>query len=378
MREVFLVVLTMVTAYLIFWNGYDFFLAICAWFSKKTIHDESEDKFFYLVIPAYKEGEILIRTIETALNVDYPANQREVVLLAQDLDKGLLANLKQYPITIIETGPLGSKMNAIKNWINSIDPSNQHLFLLDADNLIYGNALKLCSAALNNTNVVQLEREKTKPETPLAFLDYWNTAVGITLGIHSRLALGLAPFILGSGFAIRADLYKRFVNEFDNTNVEDKALDLFLIQQGESLKYLRTPGVTDATIARPAELETQRSRWVGGRIEARNMFRRAHLKNFWNIELLDKHLHYSAPQRSIRLAISLIWGSLIFFYPEKLVLLLPILLGLITVLIATPKSLFSKRLVNSVLALPVSVLIIIKSRLLAKSASNESFKRTPK
>ena len=373
-----LVGLVPVTAYLIFWSGYDFFLAICALFSKKGDYEGSEDEFFYLVIPAYKEGGILIQTIETALNVNYPKDKREVVLLAQDLDEVLLGTLRQYPITIIETGALGSKMNAIKNWINSIQPTNEHLFILDADNLIYENALKVCSAALRTTNVVQLEREKTKPETPLAVLDYWNTAVGITLALHSRLSLKLSPFILGSGFAVKADLYKRFVNEFSNTNVEDKALDLFLIQQGEHLRYLRTPGISDATIARRIELETQRSRWVGGRVEARNMFRKAHFKNFWNIELLDKHLHYSAPQRSLRLAMSLVLGILVFFFPENLILLLPILLGGISVFLATPKSLFSKRLFNSILALPVSVLIIIKSRLLAKSASTKSFKRTPK
>ena len=378
MREFMLVGLVPVTAYLIFWSGYDFFLAICALFSKKGDYEESEDEFFYLVIPAYKEGGILIQTIETALNVNYPKDKREVVLLAQHLDEVLLGTLRQYPITIIETGALGSKMNAIKNWINSIQPTNEHLFILDADNLIYENALKVCSAALGTTNVVQLEREKTKPETPLSVLDYWNTAVGITLALHSRLSLRLSPFILGSGFAVKADLYKRFVNEFSNTNVEDKALDLFLIQQGEHLRYMRTPGVSDATIARTTELETQRSRWVGGRIEARNMFRKAHFKNFWSIELLDKHLHYSAPQRSLRLAMSLVLGVLVFFFPENLILLVPILLGGISVFLATPKSLFSKKLFNSILALPVSVLIIIKSRLLAKSASTKSFKRTPK
>lgn len=378
MREFISVGLTSVAAYLTFWSGYDFFLAVCALFSKKHVFEESEDEFFYLVIPAYKEGEILIRTIETALKVEYPTNQREVILLAQDLDSGLLATLRQFPITIIETGALGSKMNAIKNWINSFDPTNEHLFILDADNLIHKHALKICSAALKSTNAVQLEREKTEPDTPLAVLDHWNTSVGITLSLHGRLSLGLSPFVLGSGFAVKASLYKRFVNAFENTNVEDKALDLFLIQEGERLKYLRTPGVIDSTIARSAELETQRSRWVGGRIEARNIFRRAHLHSLWNIELLDKHLHYSAPQRSIRLAISAVWGALILLFPENFILILPILLGGTSVILATPKSLFSKRLFNSILALPKSIFIIIKSRLFAKGASTESFKRTPK
>lgn len=342
------------------------------------MYGESEDAFFYIVIPAYQEGDILVQTIETALKVNYPTDQREVVLLAQDLNESLLVTLEQYPITIIRTGALGSKMNAIKNWINSIDLNVEHLFILDADNLIYGNALKLSSTALKRSNVVQLEREKTQPQTPLAVLDYWNTTVGIRLALHSRLALGLSPFVLGSGFAIKADLYKRFVNEFENTNVEDKALDLFLIQHRENLEYLRTPGVTDATIAKTGELETQRSRWVGGRIEARNMFRKAHFKNCWNIELLDKHVHYSAPQRSLRLFMSAAWGTLIFIFPKNEVVLLPILLGGASIILATPRSLFSKRLFNSILALPASVLIIIKSRLFAKRATNESFKRTPK
>ena len=380
MRELISLVIYAIGAYFIFWNGYDLFLAISALFAKKSPKLRNEEAFFYIVIPAYKEGSVLINTIEAALAVDYPEDKREVVLLAQDLEPEILSTLSSYPITIVATGALGSKMKAIKNWMSSLVFQDEYIFIVDADNLVAKDALQQCSALLKEYEVVQLELKKTKPTTSMSVLDRWNTAVGITMAIHSRLALGLSTFILGSGFAAKANVYKKFLHDFPNTNVEDKALDLFLISNNIKMGYHRFPGVVDSTIGRSNELSAQRSRWVGGRIEARTLFRKAHLQDFWNLELFDKHVHYSSPQRSLRLVLSLLWAILPSMPIRTDIQLhfLPILLGSTAFFLATPKELLRWELIRAILALPKSILIIAKSRLLARNAAKEAFTVTPK
>jgi len=382
MRELLLVALYAVSAYFIFWNGYDFFLSTCALFVKKEVLNESENTFFYVLIPAYKEGEILFNTVDAALRVDYPRDQIEIVLLAQELEEEVLSRLQKFPITIVRTGALGSKMKAVKNWISTKKFDNECLFILDADNIIKKNALKICSSSLNHSDAVQLERKKSESLTSMGVLDRWNTAVGIALSHHSRQVLGRSTFILGSGFAVKAQLYQSFVNDFKNSNVEDKAFDLYLIEQRKKLIYHRIPGVVDATVSGTKELSVQRSRWVGGRIEARNLFRKAHLKKPWSFELLDKHLHYSAPQRSIRLVGSALWLVLglyfIHIHSAPWLHTLPMALGALAYIFATPKSMFTIELFYAIAALPKSILIIIKSRLNAKAAMLGSFNRTPK
>lgn len=379
MRELILLLAYAGTLYLGVWGLYDLLLSLAAKFTKSEEGEESEQAFFYVVIPAFREGEVLLQTIERALAVDYPKSNFEVVVLAQDLSPEILNAIRSYPISIIETGAMGSKMKAIKNWLLQIQHDNAHLFILDADNLIKYNALKLSSAALESSACVQLQREKTMPSSPLAILDRWNTDMGLIIANHSRMVLGLSPFILGSGFAIKASLYADFVRSADDTIVEDKALDMYLIGIGEHPRYVLLPGVEDATISRNQDLQTQRSRWVSGRVFMKKQMRKAYFNDMLNIELFDKWLHYSSPQRSLRLALAFIWLLFALVFPVSAwVFALPITLGALAVLLATPKHLLNTKLVRALLAVPGSILIIAKSRLAARSTLNQSFKVTPK
>tara|TARA_B100000497_G_scaffold127766_1_gene170815 strand:- start:2234 stop:3343 length:1110 start_codon:yes stop_codon:yes gene_type:complete len=367
--------------YLLWWSVYDLFFSICSLFVKKEKLVNNEDEFFFIVIPALGEGQVLFNTIERALAVDYPQDKFQVVLLAQNIDESVSKELRKFPIKIIESGPLGSKMNAIRNWLKNEELTSESMFILDADNEILPKALSICSGAMKSTKCVQLTRKKTEPTSPLGLLDRWNTEVGIAIAIHSRLVLSRNPFIVGSGFGIKANLYQRFLDSNEDTIVEDKALDLFLIQQGEKPIYLRAPGVLDSSISRERQFTTQRSRWIGGKVQIKKLFRTAYFKETGNIELFDKWLHYSNPQRSIRLVLCLTWSFLYFLPNQELdayYYLLPFALEIIAISIATPSYLISTDLFLAFLALPKSIIIIIKSRIIAKRTVGKDFKVTPK
>ncbi len=221
------------TLYLLWWSLYDLFYSICALFLRKQELAKNNREFFYIVIPALNEGEVLFNTVEKALAVKYPRDKFEVILLAQSIDKPILEKLRRYPIQIIESGRLGSKMNAIRNWLNGVEVNDESIFIVDADNELLPNALSVCSHAMQSTNCAQLARKKTAPRSSLGILDRWNTEVGIAIAIHSRIVMSMHPFIVGSGFGIKAILYRRFLLANENSIVEDKALDLFLIQEAK-------------------------------------------------------------------------------------------------------------------------------------------------
>jgi cellulose synthase/poly-beta-1,6-N-acetylglucosamine synthase-like glycosyltransferase len=183
-----------------FWTSYDLVLSIAAVFfkSSKRVPTESTREF-QIVIPAYKEGEVLITTVQKALKVDYPKELFKVTVLAQELDDTILKTLRLMPVDLVETGGFGSKLNALKNWMKGLDfTENQFIFVLDADNLIEPNALQIADANLSHYDVIQLERIKTPPQSPLGILDRWNTSVGLALSNDSRMVLGLNTFLLGS------------------------------------------------------------------------------------------------------------------------------------------------------------------------------------
>lgn len=279
MSRILILLLSSITLYLLWWSLYDLFYSICALFIRKQSWKKNNSEFYYIVIPALNEGEVLYNTVERALAVEYPEDKFEVILLAQNIDASVLERLRRYPIQIIESGSLGSKMNAIRSWLNQVEVKNESIFIVDADNELLPNALSVCSHAMQTANCVQLARKKTMPHSPLGLLDRWNTEVGIAIGIHSRVVLSMNPFIVGSGFGIKAELYKRFLQANTNSIVEDKALDLFLIQEGEKPSYLLTPGVIDASISRGKDFTTQRTRWVGGKVQTKKIFRNAFFRS---------------------------------------------------------------------------------------------------
>lgn len=381
MSRILILLLSSITLYLLWWSLYDLFYSTCALFIRKQSWKKNNSEFYYIVIPALNEGEVLYNTVERALAVEYPEDKFEVILLAQNIDASVLERLRRYPIQIIESGSLGSKMNAIRSWLNQVEVKNESIFIVDADNELLPNALSVCSHAMQTANCVQLARKKTVPHSPLGLLDRWNTEVGIAIGIHSRVVLSMNPFIVGSGFGIKAELYKRFLQANTNSIVEDKALDLFLIQEGEKPSYLLTPGVIDASISRGKDFTTQRTRWVGGKVQTKKIFRNAFFKNPDNIEVFDKWLHYSNPQRSIRFGLYLIW-SFLYLVPFQFIdpnfFVFPLALELIAIALATPSYLITTDLLLAVLALPISLPIIIKSRIFARKTVAQDFKVTPK
>lgn len=370
--------------YLMFWTSYDLILSIAAVFFKslKRLPTASTSEF-QIVIPAYKEGEVLVTTVRKALEVDYPKELFTITVLAQDLDASILETLRLMPVEVVETGGLGSKLNALKNWMKGLDfDENQFIFVLDADNLIEPNALQVADANLNQYDVIQLERIKTPPQSPLGILDRWNTSVGLALSNDSRMVLGLNTFLLGSGFAIHAQLYQEFVLTAEPTIAEDKALDLFLAAHHKTTGFTKSSGVHDSTVERQQVFNEQRARWVGGKIEARKSSRALLLRYPGRLEFWDKAIHYSAPQRSILIPMVLIGGMynsfLGFGHLPLTFYWLPLVFSMTVIFNTTPRSFYSRDLLKAVFAIPGSVFGIVKARISAKETATQDFKVTPK
>ena len=370
--------------YLMFWTSYDLIISIASVFFKSSKRvPTTSTREFQIVIPAYKEGEVLVTTVQKALKVDYPKELFKVTVLAQDLDDTILKTLRLMPVDLVETGGLGSKLNALKNWMKELGfTENQFIFVLDADNLIEPNALQIADANLSHYDVIQLERIKTPPQSPLGFLDRWNTSVGLALSNDSRMVLGLNTFLLGSGFAIHAPLYQEFVLTAEPTIAEDKALDLFLAAHHKTTGFTKSSGVHDSTVERQHVFNEQRARWVGGKIEARKSSRALLRRYPGRLEFWDKAIHYSAPQRSILIPLVLIGGiynSLLGFTGILLILnWFPLLFSAVVIFNTTPRSFYSKDLLKAVIAIPGSVFGIVKARMSAKETATQDFKVTPK
>jgi cellulose synthase/poly-beta-1,6-N-acetylglucosamine synthase-like glycosyltransferase len=359
---------------------YDLFFAILGLGYKSNKVKEHNLREFSIVIPAYKEGLVLLETVEKALNVSYPRSLFEVVVLGQDLKEEVVDALRAYDIKLVLTGGLGSKFNALKNYLTHYQVKN-HLLILDADNLIEPSALTIASSELNTFDLVQLARKKTEASGSLGILDRWNTAISIHLSNESRAFFGLNPLVLGSGFAVPTEIYRGFLETSQNTVAEDKALDLYMATKGLTLSYVDESWVVDFTTEKGHAFESQRNRWVGGRVEAARQSRLLWFKSMFNLELFDKALHYNAPQRSLFIAFQVIALLFSFFISWEQAWMVSVAILSITVLgilLSTPRDFFSIKTLVAIGAIPGSIWKILKARIVANRTLKKDFTVTPK
>ena len=95
--------LIIVFATMVFTVIYSFFYAIAGHFYKKreyTNHDQY--RRIAVLMPAYKEDEVILQTAKQALFQQYPSNLYSVYVIADSLKKETIATLKKLPLTVVE------------------------------------------------------------------------------------------------------------------------------------------------------------------------------------------------------------------------------------------------------------------------------------
>lgn len=368
-----------------FWTLYDAFFAGLL-LRRQTLNTPTKDyqnSTVQVLIPAYREGGLLIETARAALNMHAPKCVTfKVIILAQELDEEWLQQLRELPVEVLEMPAMGSKFNALKWYFSTQIGVTDFTFILDSDNRAAPAALQTALQSLSpDVAAVQLKRKKTIPQTTLGLLDFWNTAIGVQLANASRSRIKLNPFILGSGFLVRSALYADFLLSVENTIVEDKRFDLYLASHHHSIVYNPGSFVLDSTTGNKAAFQGQRERWVGGRISMGSTALKLWLQHPSNIDLLDKAIHFLKPQRSLFLSTFLLFLILVIsFAPHSIILgsTAVLILQFLANFIATPRTLRNITLLKAFAAVPFAIGAIALARVRSKSVVKNEFKVTPK
>jgi cellulose synthase/poly-beta-1,6-N-acetylglucosamine synthase-like glycosyltransferase len=367
-------------AYCAFSVIYFLVFAIAAHFSKKAKASNYSDPVtrIAILVPAYKEDTIILSTAKNLLSLDYPDNWYDIYIIADSFQASTLTELKKLPVNVIEVAFENStKTKSLNEAFKQIRKQYNIALICDADNNLSDDFLRQVNCAFaRGAKAIQGRRVAKNTDTDFALLD------GLSEGINNHIfrkganALGLSSAVIGSGMAFEFNQVKEILSEISAVSGFDKPLQLKIVQSGIKIKYLENALVFDEKIDTPGAFQNQRKRWLLSQFTYLKQYFipgcRQLLKgnmSYFNLAVLNNIV----PPRVLLIFVLFVFSFLTYFVqPSALFISFAgiTVAYFITLIIALPKELISKKMLPSIMQLPKAVFLMTSSLFSIKKARN--------
>lgn len=375
--------------YFIYVVFYSIIFSVAAFFYRNPIYASStiQSKKILLLIPAYKEDNVIVSVAQSAVNHNYPVDKFQVTVIADSLNDTTLNKLKKVDKLIVNVVEfdISTKVKALTKAVNETENYFDIVVILDADNLMEADFLNYINSAFSNgAKAVQGQRIAKNKSTTMAFLDAMSEASNNHIYRQGMSTLGLDCSLIGSGMAFDFNLFKRIINQMDSIGGFDKDLEIRLVEEGVKVQYLKKAIVLDEKVENVNVFKNQRKRWIYSQY---NYLFKNFKKGF--LSLFRGNLSYlnNTILKNIQLPKAINIGLLtficiIFAVFPKASFISPLiwytLLGifLISNLISIPITYYNRDFLKAIVALPKVILTMIFLMFRLKKAKS-SFIHTP-
>ena len=273
---------------------------------------------FVTLIPAYKADAVIVRTAQAALAQEYPEGLHRVVVIADRLQPGTLAELRKLPLTLIEVAfENSSKAKALTAAIEQLGPdAADAVAILDADNLVGGEFITRLNEVFDaGVDAVQAHRTAKNRDTNTAVLDAAGEEINNSIFRRGHVALGFSSALIGSGMAFRYDWFCANIRQCVTAG-EDKELEALLLRQRIYIDYLDDVEVLDEKVQGEEAYYNQRRRWIAAQFYALG----SAVKNLpgalfsGNFDYCDKLLQWCLPPRMLLIGLVPLWAVVMTFF----------------------------------------------------------------
>lgn len=244
---------------------YLFIFTVAGLSSQKWEYENSKKKYKHLVLfPAYKEDKVIISSVTSFLEQEYPKELYKVVVIADQLKESTIIQLKELPIKVLIVNfENSSKAKALNYAMKEIDEESYNLVtILDADNTVNPDFLvKINNAYEAGPSAIQAHRIAKNRNTDIAILDAVSEEINNTIFRKGFSKLGFSATLIGSGMSFEYDWFKENINKV-STAGEDKELEKLLLKQRIHVGYLENVFVYDEKTQKKENFHNQRRRWL--------------------------------------------------------------------------------------------------------------------
>lgn len=330
-----------------------------------------------IIYPVYKEGAIVLQSLQSLLHQTYPRDLYRIVVVADWLSEADLTKLRKLPIELLEVQfQESSKAKALKHAMAHIGKESVDLVtILDVDNDVEVDFLeKINQAFQSGANAIQAHRKAKNSDTPTAVLDALSEEINNSIFRKGHVKAGLSAALIGSGIAFEAQWFSESVKKLTRVG-EDKELEIMLHEQNIFIHYLDDVPVYDHKTSTKAAFYNQRRRWMAAQVEmlTHGIAEAYKDKNVMNKDYFDKLFQWAMPPRSIAIGFTFFMSIAMSFVSLSLAMQWWIIGGLylLSILIAIPRKMYNTDLLRAALHVPILVLLMFFNILRIKGGTTE-------
>jgi cellulose synthase/poly-beta-1,6-N-acetylglucosamine synthase-like glycosyltransferase len=368
---------------------YIFFFAVAGLFYRQPQYVNNKlYRKIAVLIPGFREDEVITGVAREALKQDYPQEFFDVVIIADSFRPDTINRLKALPISVIEVSfEKSTKAKALNMAMEKLSGSYDLAVILDADNVMARDFLtKINRAFEKNYYAVQGHRTAKNMNTSLAILDSVSEEINNHIFRKGHRRIGLSSAIIGSGMAFRYDYFKKIMSTVTAVGGFDKEIELKMLKEGYKIDYLDDAYVYDEKVQKAEVFSNQRRRWLSAQLHYFRKDFMGSVKDLFtkgNIDYFDKAIQFIQPPRILLLGAVLIFGAIFIvtdlfidknsFFP--LLWLLLIAVCITSFVVSIPASLYNLKTAGAMASLPKGMILMVGSLLKIRGA-NKTFIHT--
>lgn len=367
-------------AYLGFASFYIFMFGFASLFKtpkKKII--ASKIRKYAVLIPGYKEDQVIVEAATDALKQDYHANMYDVIVIADSFKKTTLDTLKELPVQVIEVSfDLSTKSKALNKAMDQLPDIYDVVIVLDADNLMETGFISKINNSFDKGYIaVQGHRVAKNYNTPFAILDAISEEVNNKIFRKGHRVLGFSAALIGSGMAMDYGYFKSMMKSIKAVGGFDKEIELRMLKGKIRIEYLNDAIVYDEKVQKADVFSNQRKRWISAQLHYFSMDFFTSLKHlilFGNFDYFDKALQFIQPPRVLLLGLLLLINltSIFFNSPVWIFIWLGVLTACILTFIFTiPLKFYNFKTIKAIFTLPKAFLLMFLSLLSIRGANKQ-------
>lgn len=345
-----------------------------------------------VLIPTYKEDEVILNTARKAKTHDYPEAYFDVFIAADQLQPATIEQLRAIPVHVMEVQfEISSKARSLNYLLNNI-PEDQYdiAIIVDGDNIMMPGCLEKVNAAFNSGfRAAQCHRIAKNKNTPVAVLDAMSEEINNNIFRRGQRALGFSSNTIGSGMAFEFKKLKEIYNKSGilGNPACDREVDFETMKADICIEFIEDAYVLDEKVSSRAVYQRQRTRWLESQIIHLRLFfdkksgPLPKTRDYWN-----KLFSNLAPPRLLFLlvyfVIFVVYGieyitKFSILYPSYIYWFTITVMYALVFIVSLPRSFYSWSTVKALSHVPALAFSIVKA-LFSMKVSRKEFLHTPK
>jgi cellulose synthase/poly-beta-1,6-N-acetylglucosamine synthase-like glycosyltransferase len=233
--------------------------------SSPAASSKAEQQSYLILIPAYKEDAVILKSVEHAMALDYPANKFHCAVIAdgfkaETIDAIRILGAEAF---LMPDDDNRNKSKSIQKYLAHCYQEYDNVLVLDGDNCVEHDMLIRANAYFNSgTKVLQARRVAKNESNSMSRLDSLSETINNHIFRKGQRALGFSASLIGSGMFMKMSIFRMVMEDMNVFSGFDKELELRILKNRLTIDYASDILVYDEKVSSHEVFVNQRRRWT--------------------------------------------------------------------------------------------------------------------